>query len=284
MAAKNTKVTLKLLQEQLNDLTEELNVVKYEFKDVKQELNDVKKELSDTKETLKTLKVQGIVSDINKIQTQSIEGKSKQILKCKVCDKPFESRKTLKMHLIYDHEQKVKCNKCEETFERNCDLEEHIGTKHETTEKYDCDQCEKTFVLEWRRNKHREGHDTVIKKCHYYNNKKRCPFEKLGCMFGHMYSGPCKYGTRCSKKLCTFQHDQAEDDSDKNMKNYESDHRHSENNLVNKEMVEDEDDSEDDSEILETSTLEKYYPDCNDCAEKSNCVKCIIRNIRETDM
>ena len=68
------------------------------------------------------------------------------------------------------------------------------------------------------------------------------------------------------------------------MKNYESDHRHSENNLVNKEMVEDEDDSEDDSEILETSTLEKYYPDCNDCAEKSNCVKCIIRNIRETDM
>ena len=49
-------------------------------------------------------------------------------------------------------------------------------------------------------------------------------------------------------------------------------------------MVEDEDDSEDDSEILETSTLEKYYPDCNDCAEKSNCVKCIIRNIQETDM
>lgn len=106
MTAKNTKVTLKLLQEQLNDLTEELNVVRYEFKDVKQELDDVKMELSYTKETLKTMKLQGTVSDINNIQTQSIEGKSKQILKCKVCDKPFESRKTLKMHLKYDHEKK----------------------------------------------------------------------------------------------------------------------------------------------------------------------------------
>ena len=83
------------------------------------------------------------------------------------------------------------------------------------------------------------------------------------------------------KKLCTFQHDQVENDSDKNMKNYESDIRHIENNLVEKDMVED----EDDSEILETSTIEKYYPDCIECAEKSeNCVKCIIRNIRETDM
>ena len=98
------------------------------------------------------------------------------------------------MHLKSEHAQVVKCKSCEESFERNCDLEEHIAEKHEITGNYSCDKCEKVFVLKWRRNKHREGHDKPSKKCHYFNNKKTCPFEKLGCMYEHTYSGPCTYG------------------------------------------------------------------------------------------
>ena len=125
-------------------------------------------------------------------------------MKCNVCDKSFESRKALKMHKIHDYEQKVKCKKCEETFGKSSELEEHIVRKHGIGREYDCDKCEKTFALKLRRNKHREGHDTVTKQCHYFNNKKNCPFENLGCMFAHVYSGPCKYGTKCFLKTVYF--------------------------------------------------------------------------------
>ena len=96
---------------------------------------------------------------------------------------------------------------CEELFDRNCDMENHIRNIHESFETYDCDKCEKTFVLEWRLKKHREGHDRILKKCHYFNNQKSCPYENVGCMFDHAFSGSCRYGKKCTNKMCPFQHD-----------------------------------------------------------------------------
>ena len=45
-----------------------------------------------------------------------------------------------------------------------------------------------------------------IKFCHYFNNGKICPFEKLGCMFSHQDSEICYFGVRCMNKLCQFKH------------------------------------------------------------------------------
>ena len=83
----------------------------------------------------------------------------------------------------------------------------HIKAYHETIGNYKCDQCDKTFVLKWRLNKHLENHASLTtKKCHYYNNKKKCPYEDIGCMFDHVLSTMCLYGKNCNKKLCSFQH------------------------------------------------------------------------------
>ena len=142
MSTTNPKVTLKVLQYKLNDFKEELNVVKEELNDVKKELNDARKGLTDTE----TMEVKGGLprgSYINRSQTQSFKVTPKQILKCRVWDKSFESSKALKMHLIRYHAQKVKCKKSDETFVRNCDLEEHMVAKHGRVESYDCDICEK---------------------------------------------------------------------------------------------------------------------------------------------
>ena len=129
-------------------------------------------------------------------------------IKCKVCDIDFENRRNLMEHVKEEHPRKIRCLSCEEVFNKNSDLEAHIKTYHETIETYKCDICEKTFVLKWRLNKHQENHTSLTtKKCHYYNNKKECPYEDIGCMFEHVLSEMCIFGKNCQNKLCSNQHE-----------------------------------------------------------------------------
>ena len=192
----SSKLTLKMLQAKLNKFEEEIE-------NVKEELTDVKTKLRNAEQKLESVKIKGVSEESN-------------ILNCRVCDKLFDTRASLKLHLKDEHIQKAKCTMCEELFDRNCDMENHIRNIHESFETYDCDKCEKTFVLEWRLRKHREGHDRILKKCHYFNNQKSCPYENVGCMFDHAFSGSCKYGKKCTNKMCPFQHDHGttENDSD----------------------------------------------------------------------
>ena len=44
------------------------------------------------------------------------------------------------------------------------------------------------------------------KKCHYFNNRKTCPFDEIGCMFAHETSEMCRFDKICNNKLCPFQH------------------------------------------------------------------------------
>ena len=133
-------------------------------------------------------------------------------------------------------------------------LEAHLKT-HNEMQPFSCDKCEKKFYLKWRLEKHRGSHYTK-KLCHYYNNQKACPYEDIGCMFRHEVSSLCRFST-CNNILCQYRHD--------------------ENDLVTEDTI---NVVEDDSQ---RSTPIKYYPDCEDCTDNSNCVKCIIRNIKETD-
>ena len=137
----------------------------------------------------------------------------KTVLSCNLCANSFDSKKNLKKHQMEKHPQKIKCKNCDGTFARNCDLELHMIAEHES-EKYKCDKCEKTFILNWRFKKHQQSHSSeTVKKCHYFNNNKECPYEKLGCMFDHVLAGACKFGIRCSNELCSFQHTDIQVDS-----------------------------------------------------------------------
>ena len=102
----------------------------------------------------------------------------------------------------------VKCKVCEEAFTKNSDLELHLKNVHEEKENHECDKCGKTFVLKWRLKKHMGIHDSPeLKGCHYFNNNKKCPYESIGCMFSHQFSGLCKYEKLCKNELCSFQHE-----------------------------------------------------------------------------
>ena len=92
-------------------------------------------------------------------------------------------------------------------FHKNCDLESHLNKDHKP-QKFECEKCDKTFVLKWRLIKHQRIHNSPkIKKCHYFNNQKTCPFEQIGCMFLHLPAGECRNRESCTNKLCSFEHE-----------------------------------------------------------------------------
>ena len=98
----------------------------------------------------------------------------------------------------------IKCNLCDKTFDRNVDLENHLK-EHKEAETYSCNMCGKTFHLQWRLKRHTEVHSTLI-HCHYFNNRKHCPFSDIGCKFKHEHSKICRYNSACEKTLCQFKH------------------------------------------------------------------------------
>ena len=110
-------------------------------------------------------------------------------------DGTFESYKNLKKHIIEIHPPKIKCVSCEKTFQKHCELEIHIKTYHKETKEYNCGKCDQKFVLKWRLQKHANIHsiNNDVKKCHYFNNNKTCPFEENGCMFAHIKADTCKF-------------------------------------------------------------------------------------------
>ena len=232
MAVKNSRITLKSLQIEVNKFKEELKSNKTELAEVKEELKNVKNELKHYKDK----------------ETGEIpKGKSEEEFGCKICDVSFISKKSLKMHIQSDHRHKIKCESCDQTFKKNCDLESHIERNHDSVEKFKCDKCDKCFVLKWRLKKHQDIHTNPnIRKCHYYNNQKHCPFEIIGCMFDHSLSGKCNHGEKCTKKLCTFQHDVqvvSENEREENVEDIKKDNDVDGINSVDKESSDEDEES-----------------------------------------
>ena len=125
------------------------------------------------------------------------------------CDAVFSVQDNLRCHIKTIHKQVKQCSLCSEKFEDNCKLEEHLLIVHKKSKRFHCGTCGMTFVLRWRLHKHLESHQegksTTI--CYYFNNKKPCPFENVGCKYLHEEADDCKYAGLCSRKMCQYQHD-----------------------------------------------------------------------------
>ena len=174
---------MKSLKEEINNLKEQLKFTKIYVEGMEEKLTNATKEIRKLKGT-------------NQSQLNAIR------IKCNSCELFCESKKELLNHKTQEHSQKLKCSLCDLVFKKRSDLETHIKSKHESTENFECEHCNKKFVLKWRLNKHLRLHTQQNNiRCHYFNNNKPCPFEELGCMFEHSYSKNCKFGEKCDKTL-----------------------------------------------------------------------------------
>ena len=221
-AKKNTRITIKGVKEELNI---EINYLKDWMKSMENRLNISETKVNNLQDKLsKNNTDSGNHVDNDNAQEKVLEEKkSEDEQKCKMCEKHFSSKRNLKKHRSEVHTTKINCSKCKLTFLKNSDLELHIKTEHDTTVKHSCGICGKLFMLEWRLNKHREGHGNDSQKyCHYFNNKESCPFDDIGCMFKHEDSPICFFRQNCTNRLCQFKHkdvienDKKEDDDLKN--------------------------------------------------------------------
>ena len=163
---------------------------------------------------------------------------------------------------------------------KNCELELHIKNQHEKVKDYECDLCDKRFVLKWRMLKHQESHrDPGKKKCHYFNNRKTCPFDEIGCMFAHETSEMCRFDKICNNKLCPFQHTinkyEIQNNEEQNeVKTKEAENFNFSDNFNDHEM---EMEMEMEQNNFQTSTPKKRKYECEDCANQSECVECIVK-------
>lgn len=152
-------------------------------------------------------------------ETVKIDQKDlKKTLKCDKCNLIVQNKKVLKDHMRTAHEKRkeIICDICSKTVFENWEIEVH-SKEHNKLHKFNCTKCNKTFLLEWRLKKHLENHSDSKKIfCHYFNNKKPCPFEEIGCMFTHEKSKLCRNDIACERILCQFRHKNFNHVKDKN--------------------------------------------------------------------
>ena len=85
------------------------------------------------------------------------------------------------------NKQSKKCNECDTRFTQNFEMENHMVEAHQRKKQHACDVCDKEFYLEGRLKKHMKMHTEVPNFCYYFNQKKVCPFDEIGCKFRHEF-------------------------------------------------------------------------------------------------
>ena len=126
---------------------------------------------------------------------------------CSKCDTKYTTTECLLKHKTYKYPSQFTCKICNHKFEDSVSLEQHMMALHSTEKQFKCNLCESAFVVEWRFRKHFKNHQkSYVRKCHYYNNKKECPYSHLGCKFLHVKSSLCEYNGNCKIVKCQYQH------------------------------------------------------------------------------
>ena len=91
----------------IKSLSHEINIVK----EKSNEIDILKEKVFCLEKIVKGLEGNKSIQNVN-IDFAGI------LSKCKICDKSFDSRKTLKIHLIEVHPRKMKCRACEDSFNK----------------------------------------------------------------------------------------------------------------------------------------------------------------------
>jgi hypothetical protein len=190
---------------------------------------------------------------------------------CNICNKNFNNRRQVQDHIKKHNKQSFVCTVCDCKFDTRWKLENHLK-EHAIKKEFKCEQCDLEFFLKWRLNRHIRGHsENGRKSCHFFNNRKPCPFEENGCKFKHQKSGTCKDLKSCKTYLCQFEHDLVSDKKD---------------NCDSKDFMERTDipsvnDMTDDEPgkfiSFFTSTPKKKKFQCEECLDLSQCTYCFVR-------
>ena len=260
-------------KETVKSLSQEILILKEQVK----QIDPLKQKLLDILKVVENLKKRNDITEV-----ASDKENQQDRIRCNKCEITFASKKKAKKHNLETHPQQIKCKNCDKVFKKNCELELHVRSQHERVNEFKCDVCDKCFVLKWRLLKHQHNHlEHGRKKCHYFNNGKICPFDDIGCMFAHEQSELCKYDAACRNNLCSFQHTYHGKDNQmsKNlidediMDELEAGLKEDEN-LAYKEYV-----MEMEPSRFKTSTPKKEENECDDCADGSECVDCIVKRV-----
>ena len=161
-------------------------------------------------------KIEDIDSKIQILESQQYEKRIEiykastshpEKIECSHCGVEFRQYETLKKHIKHQHQRIFNCSDCEINFNNSYELEQHMVNDHKKQKPYKCDVCQLSFIMKWRFDKHVVVHqNTKIRRCHYFNNKKECPFMKSGCKYLHEISVACKYSDLCTKAMCQYRH------------------------------------------------------------------------------
>ena len=190
------KATHKLKVKSTKELTEEFKIVVETNECLQLKVKELEAQLKIVIEKL---------NDSDKSPVSSSQ-KGESGFKCEECGDIFLKKSLLKRHRQENHRKNVSCEECGETFDQHWKLEVHLKT-HDTIDKFTCNICQKTFQVKWRLRKHMDMHiNKNVKKCHFFNNDKTCPFEEIGCKFVHEVSAICFFKDNCTNKLCPFKH------------------------------------------------------------------------------
>ena len=191
------------LKKGIHDLDKQISILDEQYNNIK---NNIEIRVSKSEEM--DHKVFKIESDMESIKKKFQTSPSESIcdsLKCMICGELFVSKNNLRQHISANHPKSIECQKCDERFATNSQLQRRIK-EHSSVKLFKCEECDKSFNFQWRLNKHKEmhGRDQMIRKCHFFNNAKQCPFEEIGCKFLHQESIQCKYSTQCKFDRCQF--------------------------------------------------------------------------------
>ena len=100
------------------------------------------------------------VKSKKEIQTENSELKQKLINVTSNFEKLSQEHKSLKTELIQEREKgKNRCNKCDKISENGKNLKKHMNDRRSTVGLFKCDQCTKVFNDEWKLSAHNKKHE-----------------------------------------------------------------------------------------------------------------------------
>jgi len=277
---------IKFLKEKLEDVTKKLNCEVNDVKNVQKSQEMVDSRIVTTSDEIVLIKktkeeniaaIKILDTKINKIEKE-IESR------CKASNDNDKSR-------FQRFSSPINCEYCEKTFMIISELENHIRNSHEMHSKFKCDQCDKNFVSRWRLKKHINIHNgKVTTHCHYFNNKKSCPFQDLGCKFLHKISKLCNFGQTCRKQNCPFRHEIKDNNTMEEVSELiDISENGTAGDLTNIDVVEEtvkfnasKHDIENEGKSFVTSTPFKRKHRCEECNDKSQCIDCFVMQHNST--